>query len=140
MTTISDLGNLAAACTALDQATELAERSGLIWSGYGIDSRVLRCIAHYAAGSWDEAERVGATVRALRELPGVAEVLVVSDAAAASNIAGLPGIAVPNGFGLEQLPTSLTFTGRVFEENLLIAAASEYQTRTDWHRQRPPIA
>ena len=53
-----DLGNLAAACTALDQATELAERSGLAWSGYGIDSRVLRCIAHYAAGSWDEAERV----------------------------------------------------------------------------------
>jgi DNA-binding CsgD family transcriptional regulator len=53
-----DLGNLAAACTALDQATELAERSGLAWSGYGIDSRVLRCIAHYSAGSWDEAERV----------------------------------------------------------------------------------
>ena len=55
-----DLGNLAAACTALDQATELAERSGLAWSGYGIDSRVLRCIAHYSAGSWDEAERVAA--------------------------------------------------------------------------------
>jgi len=55
-----DLGNLAAACAALDQATELAERSGLIWSGYGIDSRVLRCIAHYEAGSWDEAERVAA--------------------------------------------------------------------------------
>ncbi|HJU00566.1 MAG TPA: glycosyltransferase, partial [Actinomycetes bacterium] len=30
----------------------------------------------------DEAERVGATVRALRELPGVAEVLVVSDGSA----------------------------------------------------------
>jgi DNA-binding CsgD family transcriptional regulator len=56
-----DLGNLAAACAALDQATELAERSGLIWSGYGIDSRVLRCIAHYAAGNWDEAERVAST-------------------------------------------------------------------------------
>jgi len=53
-----DLGNLAAACAALDQATDLAERSGLAWSGYGIDSRVLRCIAHYEAGSWDEAERV----------------------------------------------------------------------------------
>ena len=59
---------------------------------------------------------------------------------AAANVAGLPGIAVPNGFGLEQLPTSLTFTGRVFEETLLIAAASEYQSRTDWHRRRPPIA
>jgi aspartyl-tRNA(Asn)/glutamyl-tRNA(Gln) amidotransferase subunit A len=59
---------------------------------------------------------------------------------AAANIAGLPGIALPNGFGLEGLPTSISFTGRVFEENLLIAAASEYQTRTDWHRRRPPIA
>jgi DNA-binding CsgD family transcriptional regulator len=64
-----DLGNLAAACTALDQATELAERSGLIWSGYGIDSRVLRCIAHYAAGSWDEADRVAAAADERR--PGV---------------------------------------------------------------------
>jgi DNA-binding CsgD family transcriptional regulator/tetratricopeptide (TPR) repeat protein len=53
-----DLGNLAATCTALDQAAELAERSGLAWSGYGIDSRVLRCIAHYAAGNWDQAERM----------------------------------------------------------------------------------
>jgi aspartyl-tRNA(Asn)/glutamyl-tRNA(Gln) amidotransferase subunit A len=59
---------------------------------------------------------------------------------AAANIAGLPGIALPNGFGLEGLPTSISFTGRVFEENVLIAAASEYQTRTDWHRRRPPIA
>jgi DNA-binding CsgD family transcriptional regulator len=55
-----DLGNLAAACAALDEATELAERSGLAWSGAGIDSRVLRCIAHYAAGNWDQAERVAA--------------------------------------------------------------------------------
>jgi DNA-binding CsgD family transcriptional regulator len=53
-----DLGNLAAACATLDQATELAERSGLAWSGYGIDSRVLRCIAHYSAGNWDQAELV----------------------------------------------------------------------------------
>jgi aspartyl-tRNA(Asn)/glutamyl-tRNA(Gln) amidotransferase subunit A len=59
---------------------------------------------------------------------------------AAANIAGLPCVAVPNGFGLEWLPTSLTFTGRAFEENLVIAAASEFQTRTDWHRRRPPIA
>jgi DNA-binding CsgD family transcriptional regulator len=55
-----DLGNLAAAGAALDQATELADHSGLTWSGIGIDSRVLRCIVHYSAGNWDEAERVAA--------------------------------------------------------------------------------
>jgi DNA-binding CsgD family transcriptional regulator/tetratricopeptide (TPR) repeat protein len=53
-----DLGHLEAACAGFDQATELAERSGLAWSGYGIDSRVLRCIVHYAAGNWDVAERM----------------------------------------------------------------------------------
>jgi DNA-binding CsgD family transcriptional regulator/tetratricopeptide (TPR) repeat protein len=55
-----DLGNLEAACAAFDQAIELAQRSGLAWSGYGIDSRVLGCIAHYSAGSWDQAERMAA--------------------------------------------------------------------------------
>jgi len=55
-----DLGNLDAACAALDQAVELAEQYGLAWNSYGIDSRVLRCIAHYAAGNWDQAERMAA--------------------------------------------------------------------------------
>ena len=56
-----DLGNLEAACAAFDQAVELADRSGLIWSGYGIDSQVLRCIAHYLVRSRDQAERMAAT-------------------------------------------------------------------------------
>jgi predicted ATPase len=41
-----DLGNLEAACAAFDQAVELATETGLGWSSYGIDSRVLACIAH----------------------------------------------------------------------------------------------
>jgi DNA-binding CsgD family transcriptional regulator/tetratricopeptide (TPR) repeat protein len=87
-----DLGNLAAACTALDQATELAERSGLAWSGYGIDSRVLRCIAHYAAGSWDEAERVAAAADERRPAVSAAALYVEvgrGRAAAAERLARL---------------------------------------------------
>jgi aspartyl-tRNA(Asn)/glutamyl-tRNA(Gln) amidotransferase subunit A len=56
---------------------------------------------------------------------------------AAANLAGLPGIAVPNGYGERGLPTSLLFTGRVWEENTLIAAATAYQERTEWHRHWP---
>jgi DNA-binding CsgD family transcriptional regulator len=87
-----DLGNLAAACTALDQATELAERSGLAWSGNGIDSRVLRCIAHYAAGSWDEAERVAAAADERRPAVSAAALYVEigrGRAAAAERLARL---------------------------------------------------
>jgi len=57
----------------------------------------------------------------------------------AANLVGLPGVAVPNGFGREGLPTSLLFTGRAFAENAILAAAAEYQWRTDWHRKRPPL-
>lgn len=59
---------------------------------------------------------------------------------AAGNVAGLPAIAVPNGFGEHSLPTSLTLTGRAWDEAKLIAIAWAYQAATDWHTRRPPIA
>lgn len=58
---------------------------------------------------------------------------------AASNVAGIPGIAVPNGFDDGGLPTSLCFTGRAFSENSILAAAIAYQSRTDWHRRYPDL-
>jgi aspartyl-tRNA(Asn)/glutamyl-tRNA(Gln) amidotransferase subunit A len=57
----------------------------------------------------------------------------------AANVAGLPGVGVPNGFGERGLPTSLLFTGRAWEENTLLAAARAYQARTDWHTRQPPL-
>jgi aspartyl-tRNA(Asn)/glutamyl-tRNA(Gln) amidotransferase subunit A len=59
---------------------------------------------------------------------------------AIGNGAGLPAIAVPNGFGERGLPTSLQFMGRVYEENVVLAAARAYQALTDWHRHHPPAA
>jgi len=56
---------------------------------------------------------------------------------AIGNGAGLPAVAVPNGFGDRGLPTSLQFMGRAYEENAVLAAARAYQSRTDWHRRHP---
>lgn len=58
---------------------------------------------------------------------------------AAGNIAGLPAISVPNGFGERGLPTALQFTGRVFDENRVLAVASAYQRLTDWHLRVPSL-
>lgn len=58
---------------------------------------------------------------------------------AAANVAGIPGIAVPNGFGERGLPTSLCFTGRGFSENTLLDAAAAYQSRTGWSREHPDL-
>jgi aspartyl-tRNA(Asn)/glutamyl-tRNA(Gln) amidotransferase subunit A len=56
---------------------------------------------------------------------------------AVGNGAGLPAVAVPNGFGARGLPTSLQFMGRAWEENTILAAARAYQSVTDWHDRHP---
>jgi aspartyl-tRNA(Asn)/glutamyl-tRNA(Gln) amidotransferase subunit A len=64
---------------------------------------------------------------------------VCSELSAAANVAGLPGLTVPSGFGRRGLPTGIEFTARAFNENEVIAAAMAFQSRTDWHNQHPKI-
>jgi aspartyl-tRNA(Asn)/glutamyl-tRNA(Gln) amidotransferase subunit A len=59
---------------------------------------------------------------------------------ALGNVAGLPAISVPSGFGERGLPTAIQFVGRAGAENAILAAARAYQERTDWHTKRPEIA
>lgn len=58
---------------------------------------------------------------------------------AAENVAGLPGVTVPNGFGQNGLPTGIQFTGAAFAEGRILAVAHAYQLRTDWHRRHPAV-
>lgn len=57
----------------------------------------------------------------------------------ASNLAGVPAISVPNGFGTGGLPTAMQFVGSAFSEARLLGLAAAYQSRTDWHRRIPPV-
>lgn len=56
----------------------------------------------------------------------------------AGNLLGLPALALPNGFGRENLPTGLQLVSARLKESTLTALGSEYQKRTDFHRRRPP--
>jgi len=58
----------------------------------------------------------------------------------AANAVGVPAISVPNGFGVEGLPTGLQFVGPAWSEDLLVETAARYQQATDWHKRRPPLA
>jgi aspartyl-tRNA(Asn)/glutamyl-tRNA(Gln) amidotransferase subunit A len=57
----------------------------------------------------------------------------------AGNAVGQPAISLPNGFGQDNLPTGIQFTGRVWSEGRLLAIANAYQRETDWHKKRPPL-
>lgn len=56
----------------------------------------------------------------------------------AGNLCGLPAITVPCGF-VSGLPIGLSVVGPPFFENRLIAFAAEFQKRTDFHKQHPPL-
>ncbi len=54
------------------------------------------------------------------------------------NLAGLPGLSVPCGFGAGGLPVGLQVIGRHFDEARMLNVAHQFQQATDWHRRRPP--
>jgi len=56
-----------------------------------------------------------------------------------TNVVGVPGISIPNGFGVQGLPTGLSFVTRAFDEAKIVGLGRVYQSRTDWHSRRPPI-
>ena len=58
---------------------------------------------------------------------------------AIGNMAGLPAVAVPNGFSEAGLPTSLQFMGRAWEDGTVLTAARAWQALTDWHQQHPAV-
>ncbi|HSD61342.1 MAG TPA: Asp-tRNA(Asn)/Glu-tRNA(Gln) amidotransferase subunit GatA [Burkholderiales bacterium] len=56
----------------------------------------------------------------------------------AVNLAGLPGMSIPCGFGESRLPVGLQITGNYFREAQMLNVAHQYQLGTDWHLRVPP--
>ncbi len=88
------------------------------------------------------------TEQALLPLPGGAPAEAPAATAAASgfgrliqagNLAGLPALALPCGFA-GALPVGIQVVGAPFTEAKLLAIGREFQSRTDWHKRRPPEA
>jgi Asp-tRNA(Asn)/Glu-tRNA(Gln) amidotransferase A subunit family amidase len=62
------------------------------------------------------------------------------DNALLTNLTGHPAVVVPNGFrSTDGTPTSITFQGRLDEDDLTLAIAQTYQQATDFHTRRPTM-
>ena len=55
----------------------------------------------------------------------------------AVNLAGLPGISIPAGFGDRGRPVGLQIIGNYFAEARMLNVAHQYQQATDWHLRVP---
>ena len=55
----------------------------------------------------------------------------------AVNLAGLPGMSIPCGFGAHGMPVGLQVIGPWFGEAKMLNVAHQYQQGTDWHARMP---
>lgn len=53
-------------------------------------------------------------------------------------LCGVPTLALPMGFGKHGLPLGISFTGNLFDENIILQIGMLYQRETDWHLRQPP--
>ena len=54
-----------------------------------------------------------------------------------ANLAGLPAMSIPCGFGNRGLPVGLHVVGNYFSEAQMLGVAHQFQGVTDWHRKKP---
>lgn len=57
----------------------------------------------------------------------------------AVNLAGLPAMSLPCGFGDNQRPVGLQLIGNYFDEARMLQVAHQYQQATTWHTQMPAV-
>ena len=56
-----------------------------------------------------------------------------------ANIAGLPAISIPGGFGAHGMPVGLQFVGQRLHESMLLGVANAYEELTGWNTIPPSI-
>lgn len=56
-----------------------------------------------------------------------------------TNLTGHPALCLPNGFGPNGSPTSITLLANLFEEEKLIMIGRLIQENSDWQTKRPPL-
>lgn len=54
-----------------------------------------------------------------------------------ANLAGLPAMSIPVGFGSANMPVGMQLIGNYWQENVLLHTAHSYQQVTDWHQRHP---
>ena len=55
------------------------------------------------------------------------------------NVTGQPVLALPNGFGRNDLPLGMQIVGRPFDEPTILRIGHAYERATEWHTRRPTL-
>ena len=124
--------------TAFDDVTRKGITEGLnAWTG------TFRAGQYIPAVEYIRAQRVRTLL--MREMEALFEkvdLYVGGNDLVITNFTGHPTAVLPNGFTKQkdvEVPTAITFTGRLFGETELLSVAHAYQQATGHHLKRPPM-
>ncbi|HWG46979.1 MAG TPA: amidase [Gemmataceae bacterium] len=105
--------------------------------------RIFRQHQFVPAVEYLRANRIRTLVmREMDEVMGQVDLYVGGNDLTLTNLTGHPTVVLPNGFhkvGEVELPSSISFTGRLYGEVELLAVAHAYQQATGHHLKRPPL-
>ena len=132
------------AAAAFDELTrsdrdDLLERQGQnAWPNAFRQARLIPAVEYI------QANRVRMLVmQAMAQLMGELDVYVAPSYRGhnllLTNLTGHPAVVVPNGMGAKGIPTSITFTGRLYDEATVLAVAQAYQQATGFQAHHPPL-
>ncbi len=98
---------------------------------------VMACPGGNPAGKLDAPEIAKSDVR-----PGSTATPYRGGNTFIGDMTGLPAITIPCGFTTSRptLPLSIQFYGKPYDEATLLRVSHAYESATDWHTRRPPLA
>jgi aspartyl-tRNA(Asn)/glutamyl-tRNA(Gln) amidotransferase subunit A len=57
-----------------------------------------------------------------------------------ANLAGLPAMSLPCGFGKDEMPIGLQIMAKPFAEEKIFKTAYTFEQNTEWHKKKPTIS
>jgi Asp-tRNA(Asn)/Glu-tRNA(Gln) amidotransferase A subunit family amidase len=126
------------AAAAFDELT----RSG-VTEGLNSWPQTFRSAQFVPAVEYLRAQRVRTLMmRGMEDVMSRVDLYVGGDDMTLTNLTGHPTVVLPNGLRKRddvEVPTAITFTGRLYGESELLAVAHAYQLATGYHLQKPPL-
>jgi Asp-tRNA(Asn)/Glu-tRNA(Gln) amidotransferase A subunit family amidase len=132
----------AEAATAFDELTRSGKDSSMVRQMKSAWPNSFRSSRFIPAVEYIEANRIRyLVIQEMQKLMKDIDVYVAPSFGGSNllltNLTGHPCVVLPDGFTKEGTPTSITFTGKLFGEAKLLAAAKAYQDATDFHLKHP---
>lgn len=133
----------AEAAAAFDTLTRSGADDLMVRQGRDAWPNVFRAARYIPAVEYIQAQRVRQWLvtqfdQQLEDVDIILAPCSAGDQLLLTNLTGHPGVVIPNGFGVDQMPTGICLIGKAFEEHKLLEAASALQNSMNIQPDRPP--